>query len=388
MIFGFSLVIFLVVLFGIYNYSVIVKSNEEANNIVEKELPVLIANEQMARTLANRISTARGYVLYGGDFKDRFNEYTEEGKRNEAIVREIGASEEFDKLIERTVEWRKFVATEVFEEYDKGNVELARKNLAEKNPEVRELMAGYEEQAQKSQVAINEAEKAIVKNGEKSLKVTIVVTILVILVSIATALITSNIIAKPIIKVMERMKLIASGDLSNEPLETTSQDEVGHLVVATNEMSNNVRKLLGEINVVSDLIKSQSEELTQSANEVSAGSQQVASTMQELASGTESQATNAGELASIMVEFTTTVQEADANGERIQKASNEVFEMTSKGSHLMELSNKQMEKIDQIVQEAVQKVQGLDASHKKYRNWFWLFRRLLIRQISSFKRSN
>ena len=30
----------------------------------------------MVRTLANRISTARGYVLYGGDFKDRFNEYT------------------------------------------------------------------------------------------------------------------------------------------------------------------------------------------------------------------------------------------------------------------------------------------------------------------------
>ena len=147
MLFGFSLVILLVVLFGVYNYSVIKKSNEEAKNIVEKELPLLIANEQMARTMANRISTARGYVLYGGDFKDRFNEYTEEGKRNEAIVREIGASEEFDQLIKKTVEWRQFVAKEVFEEYDKGNIELARQNLAEKNQDVREIMAGYEELA-------------------------------------------------------------------------------------------------------------------------------------------------------------------------------------------------------------------------------------------------
>ena len=89
-LFGFSLVILLIVLFGVYNYSVIKKSNEEAKNIVEKELPLLIANQQMAKTMSNRISTARGYVLYGGDFKDRFNEYTEEGKRNEAIVREIG----------------------------------------------------------------------------------------------------------------------------------------------------------------------------------------------------------------------------------------------------------------------------------------------------------
>ena len=74
---------------------------------------------------------------------------------------------------------------------------------------------------------------------------------MVILVSLAAAMITSNIITKPIIKVMERMKLISSGDLSNEPLETNSQDEVGQLVVATNEMSNNIRELLSEINIAS-----------------------------------------------------------------------------------------------------------------------------------------
>ncbi|MGX2959384.1 methyl-accepting chemotaxis protein [Peribacillus sp. JNUCC 23] len=368
MLFGFSLVILLVVLFGIYNFSAIKKSNEEAKNIVEKEVPLLIANEQMARTMANRISTARGYVLYGGDYKDRFNEYTEEGKRNEAIVREIGASEEFDQLIEKTVEWRQFVAKEVFEEYDKGNIELARQNLAEKNQVVREIMVGYEELANKSRDSINKTESQIIANGGKTLFVATIVTILVILVSVAAALITSNIIAKPIIKVMERMKLISSGDLSNEPLETKSQDEVGQLVVATNEMSNNIRELLSEINVASGSITSQSEELTQSANEVNAGSQQIATTMQELAAGTESEARTASELANIMGLFSTSVQEANSNGELIQKASNEVFQMTSEGSQLMESSNKQMAKIDQIVQDAVHKVQGLDVKSQEISN--------------------
>ena len=243
-LFGFSLVILLIVLYGIYNYSVIKKSNEEAKNIVEKELPVLIANQEMARTMANRISTARGYVLYGGDSKDRFNEYTEEGKQNEEIVREIGVSEEFDELIKKTVEWRQYVAKEVFEEYEKGNIELARQNLAKKNQDVREIMAGYEELASKSRDSINETENKIIANGERTLFIAMIVTILIIVVSLAAALITSNIIAKPIIKVMERMKLIANGDLSNEPLETKSQDEVGQLVVATNEMNNNIRELL------------------------------------------------------------------------------------------------------------------------------------------------
>ena len=96
MLFGFSVVILLVILFGIYNYSVIKTNNEDTKNIVEKELPLLIANEQFALTMANRIAAVHGYVLYGDDYKDRFNEYTEVGKHNEEIAREVGVSEEFD----------------------------------------------------------------------------------------------------------------------------------------------------------------------------------------------------------------------------------------------------------------------------------------------------
>ncbi|WP_431028493.1 methyl-accepting chemotaxis protein [Lysinibacillus sp. LZ02] len=362
---GFSFIILIIILFGAYNYSAVKKNNETAKNVVEKELPLLIANEQIARTMANRIATARGYVLYGGDYKERFNEYTEEGKHNEAIVREIGASEEFNNLIKQTVEWRKFVAKEVFKEYDKGNKELARQNLAEKDSDVRKIMTRYEELASKSRNSIIEAENQIVANGQKTLLIATIVIILVILVSLAAALITSTIIATPIIKVMGRMKLMASGDISKEPLEIKSQDEVGQLVIATNEMSSNIRALLSEINVVSESITSQSEELAQSANEVNAGSQQIATTMHELATGTEAEAKNASELASIMGSFSTTVQDAHTNGEQIQKAAIEVLQMTNEGSRLMDSSNKQMVKIDEIVHNAVQKVQGLDSKSQE-----------------------
>ncbi|MFF5996382.1 HAMP domain-containing methyl-accepting chemotaxis protein [Lysinibacillus sp. KU-BSD001] len=364
-LFGFSFIILIIILFGVYNYSAIQKNNETAKNIVEQELPLLIANEQLARTMANRIATARGYVLYGGDYKERFNDYTEEGKHNEAIVREIGASEEFNHLIKQTIEWRTFVTKEVFKEYDKGNKELARQNLAEKDADARKIMTRYEELARKSRDSINEAERQIIADGQKTLLITTIVTISVIVVSLAAALITSTIIATPIIKVMERMKLMASGDISKEPLATKSQDEVGQLVMATNEMSSNIRALLSEINTVSGSITSQSEELAQSANEVNAGSQQIATTMHELAAGTEAEAKNASELASIMGSFSTTVQDAHTNGEQIQKAAIEVLQMTSEGTRLMDSSNKQMVKIDEIVHNAVQKVQELDSKSQE-----------------------
>ncbi len=359
-LFGFSLVVLLIMLFAAYIYMNITESNEQAKKIAEEELPLLIANEQMARTMANRISTARGYVLYGGDYKDRFNVYTEEGKQSEVIVREIGASEEFDSLIERTVNWRQYVATEVFDEYDKGNVELARENLAKSDAEVREIMMGYDELAQKSKDTINATEKSVVESGQKTLFITMVVAFLIILVSIAAALITSTVITKPITKVMERMKLVAHGDLSNEPLQTKLNDEVGQLINATNEGMTSTKNLLSQINVASETVTSQSEELAQSANEVQAGSEQVAVTMQEMARGAEMLAESSTTLASTMENFSSKMQEANSKGEQIYDTSNKVQKITEEGSQLMELSVKQMATIDQIVQESVQKVKGLD----------------------------
>ena len=358
---GFSLVILLMVLFTAYIYISISKSNEQARIIAQEELPILIANEQMARTMANRISTARGYVLYGGDYKDRFNAYTEEGKRHEATVREIGASEEFDSLIKRTVAWRQYVAAEVFDVYDSGNAELARENLAKSDAEVREIMAGYEDLALKSQETIIQTEKEVVETGERTLFTAAIVSALVILVSIAAALITSTLISRPIIKVMDQMKLVAKGDLSQEPLHTNLKDEVGQLIHATNEGMDNTRNLLRKINGVSETITSQSEELAQSASEVKAGSEQIAVTMQEMARGAETLADSSSTLASTMENFTSKMQEANSKGEQIYDTSNNVQKMTEEGSQLMELSVQQMATIDKIVQESVEKVKGLDS---------------------------
>ncbi|WP_277584948.1 methyl-accepting chemotaxis protein [Psychrobacillus antarcticus] len=365
LLFAFTLVIFVVILLGVYNISVIMKGNNEAKNIVEKELPLLIANEQMALTMANRISTARGYVLFGGDFRDRFDAYTEQGKQYEGVIRGIHDSEAFDQLIEETVAWRKMIDTKVFDEYDRGNKEAALRNLEASADAVRQIMADYEEVAKNSEETIKKTEQDIIAGGEATLRIVTIVTIVVILFSIAIAVLTANTITKPVKVVMERMNRIAQGDLSGKSIETESKDEVGQLIHATNEMSNNMRQLLNEINIVSESVTGQSEELIQSSDEVNAASHQIAVTMQELAMGIEGEAKSATELAVIMESFTRKVAEANEKGVNIQLSSSEVLAMTSEGSQLMKSSNEQMVKIDQIVQEAVKKIQGLDTESQE-----------------------
>src|SRR5690606_31521655 len=159
-------------------------NNKEARNLMEKELPMLIANEQMALSMANRISTARGYVLFGGDFRDRFNAYTEQGIHNEKIIRDIRVKEEFDQLNQATVAWRTMIDTKVFDEYDKGNKELALQNLAASAETVRDIMDGYEQMAKDSEATINKVEQEIIARGEVTFQLVVIVTILVVLFSI------------------------------------------------------------------------------------------------------------------------------------------------------------------------------------------------------------
>ncbi|GIN58395.1 hypothetical protein J8TS2_27140 [Lederbergia ruris] len=361
MLFGFSLIIILLVCFGIYNFYSVKSTNQNTSKILDEEMKILIADEQLATVMANRIATVRGYVLFGDqDFKERFDLYTEKGKEYEEIIKEEGGAEEFEDLVKRTNEWQNFILTNVFSEYDKGNEEMAKENLSEAAVVAREIMEGYEELAANRENQIEENGKSIMTNGERNLVVSMSVIILITFVSVAVALITSHLIAKPIKEIKERMKSIAAGNLNHDPLILHSNDEVGQLVQAANEMQQSNRDLLIKINAVSESVTSQSEELTQSANEVKEGSQQIASTMQELAIGSETQATNTSDLASGISTFSAIVNEANANGKQIERVSKEVLKMTENGTQLMDSSNQQMKKIDQIVHNAVQKVDGLD----------------------------
>lgn len=186
------------------------------------------------------------------------------------------------------------------------------------------------------------------------------IAFVVVVLGIIIASVTARMITTPLREVMDRMGSLAKGDLSQEPLQTKSKDEIGKLVYATNELSTSNRELLHEINRVAATIDEESNTLKQSASEVKSGSEQVATTMEDLSTGTESQANYTSELSTMVSSFIEKVQLTNENGERIRTGSDEVLQMTEEGSQLMKESTNQMRLIDGIVHEAVQKVEGLD----------------------------
>lgn len=299
------------------------------------------------------------------EFKDRQEKFSE----LEALVREQMDTGEyqvlFSKVVENDAEMNKLFLEVIVPAMNNGDYEVVNR-VSEQTSQLRTNTVSL---LDKLRVRVNEERQMAMDNAKASAQEafnTLIIAILVaIILGTVQVLLISRMVSRNLNKVVEVSQKIANADLTVENIDYKGNDEIGRLAVATNSMSDTLRRMVGQISEISETVSGQSEELTQSANEVKAGSEQVATTMQELASGAESQANYASDLASSMETFTTKVNDANENGEHIYTSSTTVLRMTKDGSQMMESSVQQMARVDQIVKEAVDKVQGLDTQSKE-----------------------
>lgn len=175
----------------------------------------------------------------------------------------------------------------------------------------------------------------------------------------------ANRIANPVNLVTKRMDQLTNRDLSLDPLRINRKDETGKLANSMNEMQSQLKNMLHEISETSEVVASTSEELSHSTNEIKNGTEQVVATMQQLATGADSQANDTTNLVSAMNQLTSQIQEANGESEIVNQHSQKVIELTSEGSQLMNQSVKQMEKINQIVQDVVEKMNKLEVQSEQ-----------------------
>ena len=320
----------------------------------------------MAYTIANQRAVARAYISTGdASYKDSFDEYAE--KRNAYVkLMEESLGDEFDpSAADATTEWSNNVIAQVFDKFDHGERTAARENLNELIPEGEELMSNFEEWVAFGEDNIKSTGEQVSSQGKITIIAVNIIIIVVVVAGIAIAWFTSNKITAPIRTVMNRMKEIAAGNLRNEPLTSTSKDEIAELMTATNEMNLHMQNLLKDIQSVSTVINEDSNRLKVSADEVKHGSEQVAVTMEELASGSERQSQHATELSGSIAGFLEKVEETSKNGEHVEQFSSDVLEMATTGTSMMETSSKQMRTIDTIFHDAVNKVAVLDRHSKE-----------------------
>jgi len=155
----------------------------------------------------------------------------------------------------------------------------------------------------------------------------VVSSIAALLVAILTAVFLIRSITATIRKVLTVLQAVAGGDLTNEPLNITSTDELGALARATDQMSLALTNLITEV--------------AGSAREVAAAATEIAASSEEMSQGMNDQNQQMFQISSAIEEMSASVVEvARKSGEaannasesgRVAQTGGEVVEQTIEG---------------------------------------------------------
>lgn len=211
------------------------------------------------------------------------------------------------------------------------------------------------------------------KNAVTSAKASMIITLIVLIISVVISallgifviLLIGKLISSKLQQVVHMSNEIASGNLNINDIDYNGQDEIAELSKATNIMKKKLQEMIMKISETSHFVTAKSGELNAAANEITSSSQQISSTMQELSGAADVQANTSTELAQLMDKYLENVEFAVKDGQTVRTAANDVLTMTRNGDELMKQSQEQMEKINAIMKDAVEKVRGLDLATKQ-----------------------
>ncbi|MBS4177946.1 methyl-accepting chemotaxis protein [Lederbergia citrea] len=363
---GFLVVMGLVLIMGGANYFFTTITNKQTAKVIDEELPLLLLAEEINLNIAERTSLASIYLLFGQTpyFKS-FETASEESEKLEEELLALSPSEATNELLLKLHTWEEMMDTQVFAVFNEDR-DLARDHFRNTVEPMGHLVKEAFNELSENQVKnITTNGKQVIKGGARNTLFGASIGLVIIVLGLAIAFYMANSLSRPIIRVANRMKLIADGDLTHKDLKTRSKDEVGVLIGAVNDMNRQIRSMTMEIGNVSNIVMRRSEELSHSAIEVNSGSQQVASTMEELAIASDTQAQSSSELVDSMGALSENIHNANEYGQKANQVTHEVIELTEKGNAAMTESISKMRLIDENVRGAVKKVQRLDGHSKE-----------------------
>lgn len=203
------------------------------------------------------------------------------------------------------------------------------------------------------------------KSGDQLYSVMTKILLMIITGAIILGVLAALFIIRSIIHPVKTLQIelnnLASkgGDLTQE-IKLKSKDEVGDLGEAVNKFVNNLRGIIKQVYDASEQVNLDSNSLSKASNEVRQGTEQVASAMQQMSAGIEEQANSSNEIAEAIKGLNTQIAQSERNGAELKASSKVVFETADKGNKQMKSSVNQMELINRLVRESVEKVNGLE----------------------------
>ncbi len=202
----------------------------------------------------------------------------------------------------------------------------------------------------------------MMQHSQEVFKTTVLTVGIFTVIMIILSFIFAGTLSKPIVLSAQYLDKISKGDFTVEvsPKHMKYKNEIGILVRSVDVVQKSISGIIQQISSTAQDVTVQSDNLNQITQEVKQGSEQIATTMQEMSGGAEEQASSSNQIASFADNLNTLIEQANKNGEDLEKSSHNVLNMASQGNVEMEVSVKEMTDIFEIVNESVNQVKNLE----------------------------
>lgn len=169
----------------------------------------------------------------------------------------------------------------------------------------------------------------------------------------------SRSITKPIVRATNIATKISQGDLAVEVEKSRSNDEIGRLLAAEEQMAVNLKGIISEVNMAAQSVSTNAQQIAASGNELNSSIQQIASTVDQVSRGSESQAQGLAKSRQIVEELSNTMGELATDAIESVEMTNRMGSLSARGSESAKEAGERMNNIIKVTNESAQKVRSL-----------------------------
>lgn len=362
---GFSIMLLLILLLGGNSYISLSSSMVSLTNIENASQRMILAM-QIENEYTGAIAAIRGYIAYGDErFYSQTSEKLSKALELEKQLLQLARPEkkkDIEQLVTDTANYNQIVISNLlpkirdqYKEQNAGNTARALKLKDEVGATARTLVPV----AERIMKTLNEAgqnNSAIVKkdladaredtNGV--MKTALIIAVCSLVICIILSLTMTKMIKSPITVLLESARAFSKGDLSKK-VGISTQDELGELAAAINQMRDNFRIMLSEISKASEQVAASSEQLTASTEQSAQASNQVAGIIAKVAYGVENQVRSLSDAGRAVEEMSVSIQQVTATANKVFATANHTVDAASEGDKAISLAISQMSNIEDTV---------------------------------------
>ncbi|MCX9080606.1 MAG: methyl-accepting chemotaxis protein [Candidatus Methanoperedens sp.] len=197
----------------------------------------------------------------------------------------------------------------------------------------------------------------------KNTIVLIMIISLIICIVLLGIIITRS-ITRPIDAMLQASNKVAQGDLTVQLLSDT-KDEVGQLSLAIQKMTENLKGVLGKVQVSSMNVASTAQNLSTSSEKMKASTDQIYDSTNNIATGVSSQASKMAEISRAMKEMSESVQQVATNSQKAAEGANSASTTAQKVGKMSDDVAKKMTEIQSSVDNSATVIKQLDGKSQQ-----------------------